>query len=91
MTWNEFAKESQAILDSRIGGPVISALTAGGWPATLAQTPLPEITQEIRPSLGQQMVDRITSPKTSECIRLMFGRGIGGCRSGGVRGICTVV
>jgi len=39
----------------------------------------------------ETLPDGSPSPKTSECIRLMFGRGIGGCRSGGVRGICTVV
>lgn len=68
-TWNSLAKQSQALLKAGAGKRISDALEAGGWLASLARTPLPQITPAVQTSLGA-VADLLESRAWDQCLSM---------------------
>ena len=66
--WNTLHRESWGHLESIIGAQVSSAIDAGGWCDSLATTSLPEVTPEVRATIGKHMSDWIRAKDWHRCL-----------------------
>lgn len=74
-TWNKLAKQSEAVLKGQSGEHRLQkALEAGGWPESLAHTPLPPITPGMRAALGKQMADWLAAKAWDQCLSALILR-----------------
>lgn len=72
-TWNELAGQSQSLLQgSLVQKSVLGAIENGGWPMSLANTPLPAITPGVRASIGKQMADRFAAKAWTQCLSALI-------------------
>jgi hypothetical protein len=68
-TWNELARRSRSLIEEMsIQKRVLDAIEMGGWPVSLSDTPLPEITPPVCASIGRPMADRFAAKAWAQCI-----------------------
>ena len=66
--WNRLFKESNALLECRVLEPLRAAIHEGSWAASLARTPLPEITRQVAASIGTRMVELRKAQAWEQCL-----------------------
>jgi hypothetical protein len=66
--WSEVFGKSLTLLKESCSERMSVALEEGGWPASLARTSLPEITAEVRASIGKRMADLIAAKAWVQCL-----------------------